>query len=392
MTPAREKALLPAGLRDVLPPEADQEARVVERLRGVFAQHGYARVKPPLVEFEDSLLFGAGASTAAETFRMMDPISQRMMGVRADMTMQIARIATTRLGKAARPLRLCYDGDVLRVKGKQLRPERQFTQVGAELIGATSAAADVEVIVMAIEALQTIGITKLAVDLSTPTLVRTLCKALKIEGDDEKRLRAALDRKDAAAVSRAAKATGNKDGEAIFAKLMAASGPAPKALAALAALQLPAEAKRETKRIAEVSNAVMQAVPDVHLTIDTVENRGFEYHTGVSFTLFRSGVRGELGSGGRYLASHVTGGQAPEPSTGFTLYLDVIMRALPERNERHNIYVPFGTPIEELRKLRDGGWATVGGLEPVRDLAGEAKRLGCSHLFKNGSVEALAEP
>jgi len=142
MTELERKALLPAGLRDVLPPFAAFEAEVIEQLMARFAASGYARVKAPLVEFEDGLLSGPGAAMTADTFRLMDPISQRMMGVRADITPQIARIASTRLGAAPRPLRLGYSGEVLRVKGTQLRPERQFAQVGAELIGAECAAAD----------------------------------------------------------------------------------------------------------------------------------------------------------------------------------------------------------------------------------------------------------
>ena len=112
-----KRALLPAGLRDVLPPDAGFEAGVVEHLLGSLAGHGYERVKPPLVEFEESLLAGAGAAMAGATFRLMDPASQRMMGVRADITPQIARIAATRLAGAPRPLRLSYAGEVLCLVG-----------------------------------------------------------------------------------------------------------------------------------------------------------------------------------------------------------------------------------------------------------------------------------
>src|SRR5690606_22782545 len=142
---AAEKALLPAGLRDILPPDAAFEAAAVGRVMACFAAHGYEQVKPPLIEFEDGLLAGPGAALAAETFRLMDPVSQRMMGVRADMTLQVARIAASRLRNLPRPLRLSYAGQVLRVAGSQLRPERQFGQAGVELIGAASAAADAEV-------------------------------------------------------------------------------------------------------------------------------------------------------------------------------------------------------------------------------------------------------
>ncbi|MGA7868661.1 MAG: ATP phosphoribosyltransferase regulatory subunit, partial [Stellaceae bacterium] len=134
MTDAPHPALLPTGMHDLLPPEAEIEAQVVAQLMMTLAAHGYERVKPPLVEFEDTLFSGAGAAMAAATFRMMDPASHRMIGVRADMTPQIARIAATRLGDAPRPLRLSYAGQVLRVTGSEIRSERQIGQVGAELI------------------------------------------------------------------------------------------------------------------------------------------------------------------------------------------------------------------------------------------------------------------
>src|SRR5439155_12102766 len=136
MSDTPHPALLPTGIHDLLPPEAGAEADAVSRLMATLAAHGYERVEPPLVEFEETLFSGAGAAMATATFRMMDPISHRMIGVRADMTPQIARIAATRLGNAPRPLRLSYAGQVLRVKGSEIRPERQIGQVGGELIGA----------------------------------------------------------------------------------------------------------------------------------------------------------------------------------------------------------------------------------------------------------------
>ena len=158
MNDVSHPALLPSGMRDLLPPEAEIEAQVVARLMATLAQHGYERVKPPLVEFEETLFSGAGAAMAAATFRTMDPGSHRMIGVRADMTPQIARIAATRLSNAARPLRLSYAGQVLRVKGSEIRPERQIGQVGAELIGSSGSAADVEAIAVAGEGLTALGV------------------------------------------------------------------------------------------------------------------------------------------------------------------------------------------------------------------------------------------
>src|SRR5438552_1228904 len=194
------RALLPAGLSDGLPPEAAHRAALEQRLMAIVAGQGYDRVEPPLVEFEDTLLKG-GAGVSAQTFRLMDPVSQQMMGVRSDITIQVARIATTRLAQAARPLRLSYCGEVLRVKGSQLRPERQFGQVGCELIGAAGVEADVEIIRLAADALREAGVASLSVDLLVPPLVSAIFDSLEIEPHLAASLRAALDRKDADAVA-----------------------------------------------------------------------------------------------------------------------------------------------------------------------------------------------
>src|SRR5438132_7898301 len=182
MNDARHPALLPTGMHDLLPPEAEIEAHLVAQLMTTLATHGYERVKPPLVEFEETLFSGAGAAMAIATFRMMDPASHRMIGVRADMTPQIARIAATRLGNVARPLRLSYAGQVLRVKGSEIRPERQIGQVGAELIGAAGADADVEAIAVAGAALARLGVSDLSVDITLPTLVPAIAEAYDIRG------------------------------------------------------------------------------------------------------------------------------------------------------------------------------------------------------------------
>ncbi len=381
MTELERKALLPAGLRDVLPPFAAFEAEVIERLMTRFAASGYARIKAPLVEFEDGLLSGPGAAMTADTFRLMDPISQRMMGVRADITPQIARIASTRLGAAPRPLRLGYSGEVLRVKGTQLRPERQFAQVGAELIGSESAAADAEMILLAVDALGAVGVTDLTVDLTIPPLVPALLDAAVIDDQQRAKLREALDHKDTAAVA----ACGG-DAAPILRTLVAAAGPAEHCFAVLGNVDLPDAAALERDRLGEVLKHLREALPELGITLDPVENRGFEYHSGVSFTIFPTGGRGELGAGGRYQAAGVGGS---EPATGFTLYLDTILRVLPEPESPARIYLPVGADPVVTGRLRKEGWITIGGLEPVDDDAGEARRLGCGHVWLGGEVRPV---
>ena len=378
MTQSLEKALLPAGLGDGLPPLADFEADMVDRLMATFRSHGYERVKPPLIEFEESLLAGPGAALAEQTFRVMDPQSQRMMGVRPDITLQVARIAATRLRNAPRPLRLSYNGQVLRVRGTQLRPERQFAQAGFELIGDSGVPGDAEVLTLAAEALADLGVTGLSVDIALPTLVPALCQALGFTAEKTKGVRLALDRKDAAAVAQAAGAHA-----ALFAGLLAAAGPADRALQRLDALALPPRLRPLVAEVRVLLERVWVAMPDLALTVDPGEFRGFEYQTGLSFTVFARGVRGELGRGGRYAL------EDGEAATGFTVYLDSALRALPAPDRLPALYVPFGTDLALLRQFRRDGWRTVAGLAAVADDGAEALRLGCTHVVAGGDVRDL---
>ena len=382
MNEVPNKALLPAGLRDVLPPDAAFAAGVVAKLMACFDSHGYEQVDPPLVEFEDSLLSGAGAATASQTFRLMDPVSQHMMGLRADMTVQVARIATSRLVNSPRPLRLCYAGQVLCVKGTQLRPERQFAQAGVELIGSDSAAADAEIVTLGVEALQTAGIAGLSVDLTMPTLVPAVCAAFSFTTDAIARIRAALNRKDAAGVAAMA-----GHGAPQLLGLLRAAGPAESALDALARIELPDTASRERKRLLEGAARIRAAMPKLAVTIDAVEHRGFEYHSGMSFTLFAAGTRGEIGRGGRYVAGAAQNGSG-EAATGCTLFLDAVLDALPRPEPRARLFVPAGTAPEAAAKLRAEGWVTICGLEEAEPL-NEARRLRCTHAFVSGKPVAL---
>ena len=283
-------------------------------------------------------------------------------------------------------MRLAYAGQVLRVRGSQLRPERQFAQVGAELIGADAAAADVEAATLAAGALAEIGVARLSLDLNVPTLVPALLAAGKIEGEAAAALRHALDRKDSAQVE----AHGGRAAP-LLAALMAATGPADAALETAGRLDLPSpEARTAFDRLVTVVGGVRAALPDLALTVDFVEHRGFEYQTGVSFTLFARGVRGELGRGGRYTAGTADPAAGGEPATGFTLFMDSVLRALPPAAAPRRVFVPAGTPAAAGARLRAEGWGTVAGLEPAADAAAEARRLGCTAVVEaDGSARPI---
>ena len=389
MTDSSEnKALLPAGLHDLLPPRAAQESATIAGIMDVFNSCGYEQVKPPLVEFESTLAgngANGGGSLAGQMFRLMDPVSQRMMAVRADITLQVARIAGTRMVDVPRPVRLSYAGQILRVRGNQLRPERQFAQVGVELIGLDDVAADVEVIILAAEGLRAAGISEPTIDINSPALVANILSGIDLDDSAVSDLRESLDRKDAGATKEILRAQGvllSDSGKALCA-LIRTVGPADQVIEELKSIDLPDGARAEVQRLTDVVMGVSTALPNLSLTLDPVEYRGFEYQTGVSFTVFAEGVRGELARGGRYIT------ESGEAATGVSLYMDTILRALPEATPVSRLYLPTGTAFSVGQAQRADGWITVAALGDVQNAAAEARRLGCSHILINDKPVAV---
>ncbi|OUJ16305.1 ATP phosphoribosyltransferase regulatory subunit [Acetobacter sp. DsW_063] len=374
--PPLSPALLPAGFVDLLPPDAEAEAEGTEILLAVFGGHGYERVAPPLLEFEDSLLSASGAAVADQAFRLMDPDTRRMMALRPDITPQIARIAATRLDGAPRPLRLSYAGQTVVVGGGVAgQSERQIGQAGIELIGPDSPVADAEVVCVAAEALSRLGVPGVSFDLTMPLLVPSLIDGLGLSAATRTALMHALDRKDAAAVARYAGSAADT-----LIALLNAAGEADRALAALDAASLPAAARAYSERLKASVDSVRVRSPELRLTVDPVEFRGWKYHTGVCVTVYAAGSREELGRGGRYLCND------NEPACGLTFRPGALFRAAPRRARPDRVYLPFGTDSAFAQAVREGGRVTVAALEPHDRLDEEARRLACSYIAQDGNL------
>ena len=360
-------ALLPEGLRDRLPPQAEAAANLVRILLDTVAGHGYERVQPPLVEFEESLAGRLGSGDRRELLRFIDPVGQRSCALRSDITGQVGRIAATRLTHLPRPLRLSYAGPVLRVKGGQLSPEREMLQLGAELIGSDSVTAVIEVLGIAIEALAAAGLTGITVDVTLPDIVETLAGRV-MPGARIDRLKALLDMKDAGGMV--------AEGLGDWLPLIAATGPVAEAVTRLRAFDHAGLLATRIDGVAALADALGTAVP---LTLDPTERHGFEYQSWIGFSIFAAGVRGEVGRGGSYRVLH---DQGDEAAVGFSLYVDGLVDAGLGSFERRRIALPAGTPRATGVRLRSDGWVTVAALDAETP-------QGCTHRW-NG-VEAVPQ-
>ena len=362
--------LLPVGFRDRLAPVAERGAAIERAVLGVLASHGYDRVDPPLAETERALSQRGGNRT--DHLRFTDPISQRTLALRTDMTTQIGRIAASRLADAPRPLRLCYAGQVLRLRSGQLRPERQMTQIGAEIIGSDEVAAAREVVSLAIEALQAAGVTGITVDFTLPDLVDRLAETrYPLDGAKLEAVKAELDSKDAGGLA----ALGAQD----YLPLIAAAGPYHDALTKLEALDAGGAL---ASRIEGLRAIALPIADDIRLTLDPTERHGFEYQSWFGFTLYADGHVASLGRGGTYALGQADGGS--EPATGFSLYPDALAEAGNGESERR-LFLPIGHDGAAAAKLRSEGWRTVAALSDADD----ANALGCTHRMENGAAKPL---
>jgi ATP phosphoribosyltransferase regulatory subunit len=373
-----DRDLLPEGLEDRLPQAAAAAQRVTRAVLDVMDGHGYDRVQPPSIEFEKSLASRMAGVQPRRMFRFVDPVSLRTLALRSDMTPQVGRIAATSLASAPRPLRLCYAGQVLTIRGDGLEPTRERLQLGAELIGSDAVAAASEIVAMAVEALQAAGATGVSVDFTLPDLVDTLSeKALPLAREQVEAVRRELDAKDAGGLVEA--------GGKAYLPLLYATGEFDSAIERLATIDAGGALASRIRGLREIAARVSTTA---RITLDPSERHGFEYQSWFGFTLYAEGSRGALGRGGTYriLGPDGDGGEA---ATGFSLYPDPLVDGLAgSEGRRDTLFLPFAHDAEVAGRLRAVGWRTVAALSE----ADEPQRLRCTHRLDGKDVVALDRP
>lgn len=321
-----DKVRLPAGMRDFAPAAAAARRRIAETLIGVFERWGYARVITPAFEYEEVLGLGLGAAGRAAAVRFVEPSSGQVVALRPDITPQIARLIATRYRDEVGPVRLCYEGTVVRFDGRA-RSQREIIQAGVELAGVEGPLGDAEAIVLAAAALESIGLPEPTIDLAHPGLARAVLGALELPDDVLPRVRERI---------------GKRDGAGLRALLSAAKGP--KAVVEFAA-RLPdlsgspallAEASRKapTSAIRDAIEGLRGLIAelereDLHgrLHVDLGEVRGFDYYTGVRFQGFVEGAAGAVLQGGRYDSLIGRYGRS-RPAVGFAVDVEAAASAL----------------------------------------------------------------
>jgi ATP phosphoribosyltransferase regulatory subunit len=317
------KWVLPEYVDDILPAEAERIEMLRRRLIDHFRDRGYRLVQPPLIEHLESLLTGTGRDLELQTFKLVDPLSGRLVGVRADITPQVARIDAHLLNEPG-VTRLCYAGSVLRTVARGVAQSREVLQIGAELYGDPDIAADEEVLRLLLSALDAVEVHGLHLDLGHVGVYRALASAAGISGSDgDTELFDAMRTKDRAAVAELTAGLPAASREA-FVALPGLYGPAEDVLAA-ARQRLPGTPAiaGALAALATLASTARGAVEAVH--IDLADLRGYHYQNGASFSVFTAGEPNAIGRGERYDGIGKAFGRA-RPATGFTLDLRQLAR------------------------------------------------------------------
>lgn len=338
--------LLPEYIEDVLPAEAARIEQLRRRLLDLFAVHGYQFVIPPLLEYLESLITGVGHDLDLATFKVVDQLTGRLMGVRADITPQAARIDAHMLNNQG-VTRLCYAGSVLRTKPDGLAQTRQPLQLGAELFGHAGVESDIEIQRLMVKALQAAGVKSLQIDFSHVGIFGSLISQSQVSASLEQALYSALQSKDQSSVRSLATTLDKKTGDALC-SLTELNGDVK--ILDEAEKRLPAS--NEIKRALQDLRQVSEKLGDlgIGVSFDLSELRGYHYHSGMVFAAYAQGCPGPLALGGRYDEVGSAFGRA-RPATGFSLDLRGVVTALPIAESQKGILAPYNTDTNLLAKI-----------------------------------------
>lgn len=372
-----DRWLLPEGIEEILPPRAEQMETTLRRLLDLFKGWGYELVMPPFIEYLESLLTGTGNDLDLQTFKLTDQLTGRLMGVRSDMTPQVARIDAHCL-KRDLPTRLCYMGTVLRTLPPTHGGNRSPMQVGAELYGHAGVESDLEILRLMVRTLHTAGIEHVYLDIGHVGIFRGLAHQANLDSETEARLFDALQRKAkpeiAALLAERDLPKGLHTMLERLADLHGDRSVLEKAASILAEADEPVrQALDNLRQIAEVA----VALPGTSVHFDLAELRGYHYHTGVVFAAFVPGQGQAIAQGGRYDEIGKVFGQA-RPATGFSTDLKTVLSLSTAKSpEVRGIFAPCdgdAALVEAIDALREAGEKVIQALPGQQ---GGAVEMGC---------------
>jgi len=360
-----DRWLLPDGIDEVLPPEALNLERVRRRLLDIFAVWGYDYVIPPMVEFLESLLTGTGSDLDLKTFKVTDQISGRMMGIRADITPQVARIDAHSQKKQG-VARFCYAGTVLHTRPTNMLASRAPLYVGAELFGDSGSRADLEIVSLMIESLHSLGMAPILLELGDVGIFRLLVQHLEISPAVEEQLFALIQKKAMVELEACLQSLGLAvSDKQLILELPGLCGNAEVLVKAEKVFADYPQVQQRLANLAEVARGIESRFGGMQVYYDLSELRGYNYHTGIVFAAYLGKVRSRVAQGGRYDSIGRLFGR-DRGATGFDVDVKALARfATTTEVQRPVVVVELGLGLddrrrwEKIRELREAGYIVL---------------------------------
>jgi ATP phosphoribosyltransferase regulatory subunit len=367
------KSLIPEGFKDHIDFNTNVEHEYKNKIIDIFLTNGFDLVKAPLLEFYQK--------NNDNVFIIDSKKKESRLFLRDDITPQIIRIASSRFKNKIRPIKLCYYGEVTRKKGSMLRPERQFLQVGSEIIGSYSILADIEIISLAYKSLKEIGIKNITLELTSKIFLEEIFSNIKNLSSLNK-LKTFIKQKD---IKNSMALIGHKKDKLLLKCLFDLTGSYRNLDKKINNIKMPDSLKTEIDTIKKISKKINFKNND-QIIIDFTELDNKNYHDGIKFTFFAKGVRGEVASGGRYKIKKNTN---EESAVGFTCFMDTVLRASSFENSQKKILVPFDTNDDIKIKLRKKKYIIYSFLGDSSDTILFAKNNFCTHIYENNKIKKI---
>ena len=365
--------LIPEGFKDHVDFNTNVEHDYKNKIIDYFITNGFDLVKTPLLEFYQD--------NTTNCFLIESKSKKKKIFIRDDITPQIIRVVSSRLKNKSRPLKLCYYGEVVRQKGTMLRPERQFLQVGSEIIGSKSIFADIEIISLAYKSLKEIGIKNITLELTSKIFLNEIFSNIK-DNNSLKKIKAYIRQKDK---KNSLSLIKNKKDKLFLETLFSLNGNFNDLIKKLNSLRVSELAKVEVENIKKIVKKINFKKND-QVVLDFTEFDNKKYHDGIKFTFFAKNVRGEIASGGRY---KIINDFKEESAVGFTCFMDTVLRASSFDNSSKKILIPSDTNDNIRDILVKKNYILYSFFGDISDKTFLAKKYHCSHIYLNNKIKKI---
>jgi ATP phosphoribosyltransferase regulatory subunit len=365
--------LLPEGFKVLLPTEAHKEEVISRVILDLFFNNGYKLVKTPIIEYEDNTSKNTLKYLNNNSFMLMEPETKKVLLLRSDITSQVAKLASTKLKHYCRPIRLAYSGEVIRNIKNSYQTDRQFKQIGAEILGGAANTSLIEILSITIDILLHFKIDNITIDFSLPTIFRLLEKKFFLNKKSNNIVKEAIENKDISSIK--------QKKLSYIIGLISLAGTIEEAKKEFKKYSFPKPINNILNDFFKLTSQIKKKFPKLSITVDITEGKSFLEYNEFGFKIYNKLNANPVAIGGDYKTNN------NEHGIGITFLVNKIIGSVTLNNKK-KIYVPYN--MENVSKKLYGKNILIRELFPNKKPSVEAKKQKCDFILKNnGKLEKV---